>query len=81
MIDGTDRQILSIVRDNARVSKVEIARKVGMDPSAILERLRKLEGKGVIQGYEARISPKSLGLGLLAFVFVRADDRIGEPRT
>lgn len=81
MIDGTDRQILSIVRDNARVSNVEIARKVGMAPSAILERLRKLESKGVIQGYEARISPKSLGLGLLAFVFVRADDRIGEPRT
>lgn len=81
MIDGIDKAILAIVRQNARISNVEIARKVGMAPSAILERLRKLESKGVIQGYEARISPKSLGLGLLAFVFVRADDRIGEPRT
>ena len=81
MIDETDRQILAIVRTNARISNVDIARSVGMAPSAILERLRKLESKGIIQGYEARIAPKSLGLGLLAFVFVRADDRIGEPRS
>lgn len=81
MIDSMDRQILSIIRDNARVSNVEIARKVGMAPSAILERLRKLESKGVIAGYEARLNPKALGLGLLAFVFVRADDRVGSGRT
>lgn len=81
MIDATDKQILSIVRGNARISNVEIARKVGMAPSAILERLRKLESKGVISGYEARLSPKALGLGLLAFVFVRADDRVGSDLT
>lgn len=81
MIDGTDREILSIVRGNARVSNVEIARKVGMAPSAVLERIRKLESKGVITGYEARLSPKALGLGLLAFVFVRAEDRLGSTTT
>ena len=80
MIDGMDREILSIVRTNARVSNVEIARKVGMAPSAVLERIRKLESKGVITGYEARLSPKALGLGLLAFVFVKADDRVGSDR-
>jgi Lrp/AsnC family transcriptional regulator, leucine-responsive regulatory protein len=80
MIDGMDREILSIVRANARVSNVEIARKVGMAPSAVLERVRKLESKGVITGYEARLSPKALGLGLLAFVFVKADDRVGSDR-
>jgi Lrp/AsnC family leucine-responsive transcriptional regulator len=80
MIDGMDREILSIVRANARVSNVEIARKVGMAPSAVLERIRKLESKGVITGYEARLSPKALGLGLLAFVFVKADDRVGSDR-
>ena len=77
MIDATDRAILSIVRVNARISNVEIARKVGMAPSAILERLRKLEGKGIIEGYEARLSAKALGLSLLAYVFVKADDRPG----
>ena len=81
MIDATDREILTIVRNSARISNVEIARKVGMAPSAILERLRKLESKGVITGYEARMSPKALGLGLLAFVFVRAEDRLGSDAT
>jgi Lrp/AsnC family transcriptional regulator, leucine-responsive regulatory protein len=81
MIDTTDREILAIIRDNARISNVEIARKVGMAPSAILERLRKLESRGVVSGYEARLSPKALGLALLAFVFVKADDRPGSGRT
>jgi Lrp/AsnC family leucine-responsive transcriptional regulator len=81
MIDATDREILTIIRDNARVSNVEIARRVGMAPSAILERLRKLEARGTIAGYEARLSPKALGLGLLAFIFVRADERVGEQGT
>jgi Lrp/AsnC family leucine-responsive transcriptional regulator len=42
-----------------------------MAPSAILERIRKLEQRGVIRGYEARIDPRAAGVGLTAFVFVR----------
>ena len=81
MIDDTDRQILTILQGNARISNAEIARQVGMAPSAILERIRRLEAKGVIQGYETRINPEALGLGLLAFVFVRSTDFAGETRT
>ncbi len=44
-----------------------------MAPSATLERLRKLEESGVIQRYETRLKPQTLGFGLLAFVFVRID--------
>jgi len=72
MIDETDRQILKILQQNARTSNAEIARQIDMAPSAVLERIRRLEAKGVIQGYEARINPEALGLGLLAFVFVRS---------
>ena len=82
IIDDIDRYILAIIRANARVPNVEIARKVGMAPSAILERIRKLEGRGVIEAYETRLSPKALGLGLLAFIFVKAhNDRVGESQT
>lgn len=81
-IDDIDRDILAIIRTNARVSNVDIARKVGMAPSAILERIRKLEGRGVIEAYETRLSPKALGLGLLAFIFVKAhNDRVGGSKT
>jgi Lrp/AsnC family leucine-responsive transcriptional regulator len=80
MIDETDRQILNILQQNARTSNAEIARQVEMAPSAVLERIRRLESRGVIQGYEARIDPEALGLGLLAFVFVRTTDFVGEER-
>ena len=81
MIDGTDLKILNILQANARTSNAQIARDLGMAPSAILERIRKLEERGVITGYEARIDPSVLGLHLLAFVFVRSDDSPGEIET
>jgi Lrp/AsnC family leucine-responsive transcriptional regulator len=81
MIDTTDREILKILQLNARVSNAEIARQVGMAPSAILERIRKLEARGVIKGYEARIDPEALGLNLLAYILVRTKDFGGEVRT
>jgi Lrp/AsnC family leucine-responsive transcriptional regulator len=74
MIDATDREILTILQQNARISNAEIARQVRMAPSAVLERIRKLEARGVIKGYEARIDPEALGLGLLAYIFVRTND-------
>ena len=81
MIDDTDRQILNILQENARTSNAEIARQIDMAPSAVLERIRRLETKGVIQGYEARINPEALGLDLLAFVFVRSNDMSSDTRT
>jgi Lrp/AsnC family leucine-responsive transcriptional regulator len=77
MIDEIDAKILTILQENARTPNAEIARQVGMAPSAILERIRKLEEQKVILGYEARLNPKALDLGLLAFVFVRSDEHVG----
>jgi Lrp/AsnC family leucine-responsive transcriptional regulator len=74
MIDAIDSEILKILQQNARVSNAEIARQVRMAPSAVLERIRKLEARGVIKGYEARIDPEALGLNLLAYIFVRTND-------
>jgi Lrp/AsnC family leucine-responsive transcriptional regulator len=74
MIDDTDLQILNILQQNARTSNAEIARQVEMAPSAVLERIRRLEARGVIQGYEVRIDPEALGQNLLAFIFVRSAD-------
>ena len=78
MIDEIDRQILTLVQRSARPNNAEIAREIGMAPSATLERVRKLEKRGVIQGYETRIMPEAVGLGLLAFIFVRTNEAMGE---
>lgn len=74
MIDSIDRQILTILQFDARTSNAEIARRVGMAPSAVFERIRKLEEHGTIRGYHADVNPLALGLGLLAFIFVRSED-------
>ena len=81
MIDDIDRKILSIIQDGARTHNADIARQVGMAPSATLERLRKLEKRGVIEGYEARLNPRALGMGLLAFVYVRTNESLTETST
>jgi Lrp/AsnC family leucine-responsive transcriptional regulator len=77
MINEIDRKILDILQRNARTSNAEIARQVGLAPSAVFERVRKLEERDVIRGYRAEINPKVLGLAQIAFTFVRSNDRPG----
>lgn len=74
-MDEIDRKILRTLQSNARTSNSEIARQLGMVPSAILERIRKLEERGIILGYEAKLDPAALGLNLVAFISVRTADR------
>lgn len=76
MIDDIDLKILSIIQKNSRVTNAEIARRLEMAPSGILERIRKLENRGVIKGYETRLDPKALDVDLLAFVFVRTNEKL-----
>jgi Lrp/AsnC family leucine-responsive transcriptional regulator len=78
-MDSTDRKILNILQSDARTPNAELARQVGMAPSAVLERVRKLEERGVIRGYEAKLDPKALDLGLLAYVLVRTTESVGHP--
>ena len=70
-IDEIDLAILSLLQDNARITNADIARQVEMAPSAVLERVRKLEDRGLIKGYFAQLDARALGFGLLAFVLVR----------
>lgn len=77
MLDERDLQILTLLQADGRRSNSEIARSLGIAPSAVLERVRKLERRGVIRGYSARLDPASLDQALLAFVFVQADERPG----
>jgi len=78
MLDKTDLKIVSILQCNGRKSNADIAREIGMAPSAVLERIRKLEDKGVIRGYHADIDPRAVDLGVLAFIFVRAERSYSE---
>ena len=63
MINGIDTEIVKILQGNARISNAEIARTVGLAPSAVFERIRKLEEKGIIRGYHADVDPRAVELG------------------
>jgi Lrp/AsnC family leucine-responsive transcriptional regulator len=81
VLDEIDRRLLDLLQSNAQITNAALARELGMAPSAVLERVRKLEERKVILGYEARLNPAALGWGLAAFVFVRAEEQLGARET
>ncbi len=78
MIDEISLNILSILQEKARIPNVEVARQVGMAPSAVLERIRKLEKQGFIDGYEVRLNPGRFNKSLVAFISVKTGDNSDE---
>jgi len=81
MIDAIDTDILKILQENARTPNAEVARRVGLAPSAVFERIRKLEEKGIIEAYTLRLNARNLGQGLLCFMFVRSNEQAGGVET
>jgi Lrp/AsnC family transcriptional regulator, leucine-responsive regulatory protein len=69
-VDAIDRQILDLLRDNARLSYAELARQVGLSAPAVHERVGKLEAAGIIRGYRAEVTPEAVGLEVTALIGV-----------
>ena len=80
-LDKTDLSILRLMQENARIANVDLARELNMAPSAVLERVKKLEQKKVILQYTARLNPTLLQQKLLAFIFMKAADGLGSSAT
>lgn len=74
LTDEKDALIIELLQKDGRMTNVDLARAVELTPSATLERVKKLEERGFITGYMALVDPHALGLGLVAFIFVRVDD-------
>lgn len=74
MIDAIDKAILNILQQDGRISNADIARHINLAPSAVLERIRKLEERRIIRGYSAEIDPKVLDYGLTALIAVRTSE-------
>ena len=73
-----DRALLAALARDGRASYTDLAERVGLSVSAAHQRVRRLEQRGVIRGYVARVDPDSLGLPLTAFVSVKPID-VGAP--
>ncbi len=79
-MDAIDRKILEYVQEKGRDTYAEIGAAVGLSVSAINERLKKLERAGIIKSWGARVDPKSVGRGVLAFMFLLIDRPENEKR-
>ncbi|MFN2353438.1 MAG: Lrp/AsnC family transcriptional regulator [Desulfopila sp.] len=73
MLDQKSFAILKILQEKARVPNTEVARQVGLAPSAVLERIRKMESQGIIDGYEVRLNPKQFSKNQVAFIHINYD--------
>lgn len=81
ILDNIDLRILQLMQENGRIPNVDMAKQLEMAPSAVLERVKKLEQKGVIKGYTTVIDPTALGQKFLAFVFIRTSDAFTSDET
>jgi len=72
-LDRIDRRILQVLQADGRLSNLRLAEAVALSPTAVLARVQRLTRAGYILGYEARLDPLKLGLGMLVFVEVLLD--------
>ena len=67
-LDRIDKNILVELQRNGRISNVELSKHVGLSPTPCLERVKRLEKQGVIEGYKAVVNAEEVGASLLVFV-------------
>ena len=72
-LDNIDRRILMELQLDGRISNAELAQRVGLAPTSMSDRFRRLVKQGYITGFGARLDPQQLGFGLLVFVEVSLD--------
>lgn len=69
-IDQTDKKILDILQEDAKITNIELANRIGISAPATLERVKRLEKNGVIKKYVALVDPAKVSKGTFALVSV-----------
>jgi len=73
MFDLIDLKILNRLQENGRIKRSELSNEVGLSLPSLSDRIRKLESKGVIEGYYAKLNKKSFDYDLMALISVVMD--------
>ena len=73
-MDKINLKILHILQKKARIPNVEVSRMINMAPSAVLERIRKMEHQGIIDGYEVRLNPERFNCSQISFIHIFLDN-------
>ncbi|MDK3156130.1 Lrp/AsnC family transcriptional regulator [Kamptonema cortianum] len=69
-LDKSDRHILRLLQENGRITNADLARKVGLSPPSMLQRVRKLEESGTILGYSAVLDQQKLGYSIVVMAMI-----------
>lgn len=77
-LDAIDRRIVRVLREDGRISLLDLAASVGLSPTPIARRVRRLEESGVITGYAALIDETALGFGVSVFVSIKLDRQVDD---
>ncbi|BFL69733.1 Lrp/AsnC family transcriptional regulator [Moraxella osloensis] len=77
-LDKIDRQILALLRENARISNLELAESVNLSPTPCARRVKQLEDAGVITGYSVTTDPRKLGYQLSVYIAISMDKHTAE---
>ena len=80
VLDRIDRRILDLLQQDAKLSNLELAGRIGLSPSPCLRRVKRLEDVGLIRHYVAILDAAKLGLGLTAYATVRMDKHSDAPK-
>src|SRR3712207_3032188 len=73
-VDGTDRKILQLLAADGRMSFTDLGKATGLSTSAVHQRVKRLEQRGLILGYGATVNHEEIGLPLTAFISIRPID-------
>ncbi|MGH8826807.1 MAG: Lrp/AsnC family transcriptional regulator [Jiangellaceae bacterium] len=73
-MEEIDRQIVGLLARDGRMSYTDLGKATGLSTSAVHQRVRRLEERGVIRGYAAVVDPEALGLPLAAFISIKPID-------
>lgn len=73
-VEATDRRILELLAHDGRMSFTDLGKATGLSTSAVHQRVKRLEQRGLIQGYGATINHAEIGLPLTAFISIRPID-------
>ncbi|MGE9755250.1 Lrp/AsnC family transcriptional regulator [Bacillus inaquosorum] len=67
-MDEIDKKLLELLQENARITIIELSKKLNLSRPSVNERLRRLQDNGVIQGFTARVSAEAIGKGTIVII-------------
>tara|TARA_B100000767_G_scaffold246727_1_gene246535 strand:+ start:34 stop:561 length:528 start_codon:yes stop_codon:yes gene_type:complete len=69
-LDVIDLKILRLIQEKGRITNLQLSQEIGLSPAPTLERVKKLESSGIIEGYHAQVNDTLLGMGIKAFISI-----------